>query len=95
MEGMPLLCQPDVLADSKRYTLLSRERGDLAALVRAFGEYTDTARRLDEDRAALEDAELRELVLEEIPQLEQRKAELEATKGSPSNSFFTHSKCIS
>ncbi len=73
-----LLCQPDVLADSKRYTLLSRERGELAALVRAFGEYTDTARRLDEDRAALEDAELRELVLEEIPQLEQRKAELEA-----------------
>ena len=57
-----LLCQPDVLADSKRYTLLSRERGELAALVRAFGEYTDTARRLDEDRAALEDAELRELV---------------------------------
>ena len=73
-----LLCQPDVLADSKRYTLLSRERGELAALAKAFAEYNETTRRLAEDRAALEDPELRELVLEEIPALEQREAELAA-----------------
>jgi peptide chain release factor 1 len=73
-----LLCQPDVLADSKRYTLLSRERGELASLAKAFGEYNETTRRLAEDRAALDDAELRELVLEEIPALEQRLSELEA-----------------
>jgi peptide chain release factor 1 len=73
-----MLCQPDVLADSKRYTLLSRERGELAALAKAFAEYNETTRRLAEDRAALEDPELRELVLEEIPALEQREAELAA-----------------
>lgn len=73
-----LLCQPDVLTDSKRYTLLSRERGDLDELVRVYAAYTDTASRLAEDRAALDDPELRELVLEEIPELEKKKAELEA-----------------
>ena len=73
-----LLCQPDVLADSKRYTLLSRERGELAALAKAFGEFNETTRRLAEDRAALDDPELRELVLDEIPVLEQRLGELEA-----------------
>jgi peptide chain release factor 1 len=73
-----LLCQPDVLADSKRYTLLSRERGELAALAKAFAEYNETVRRLAEDRAALDDPELRVLVLEEIPALEQREAELAA-----------------
>jgi len=73
-----LLCQPDILADSKRYMLLSRERGELAALAKAFAEYSETTRRLAEDRAALDDPELRELVLEEIPALEQREAELAA-----------------
>jgi peptide chain release factor 1 len=73
-----LLCQPDVLADSKRYTVLSRERGELAALAKTFGEYNETSRRLAEDRAALDDPDLRELVLEEIPGLEQRLSELEA-----------------
>jgi peptide chain release factor 1 len=73
-----LLCQPDVLADSKRYTLLSRERGELAALATAFGDFNETTRRLAEDRAVLDDPELRELVLDEIPVLEQRLGELEA-----------------
>jgi peptide chain release factor 1 len=73
-----LLCQPDVLADSKRYTLLSRERGELAALAKAFGDFNETTRRLAEDRAVLDDPELRELVLDEIPVLEQRLGELEA-----------------
>ena len=71
------LCQPDVLGDSKRYTLLSRERGELDELVRAYGEYLAVERQLADDRAALEDPELRDLVLEEIPQLERKRSELE------------------
>ena len=73
-----LLCQPNVLSDSKRYTLLSRERGELDEIVRAYTEYAETDKRLVEDRAALDDPELRDLVVEEIPELEKRKSELEA-----------------
>ena len=69
------LCRQEVLADASRYTTLSRERADLADVVAAYGEYRDVVRRLDEDREALHDPELRALVEEEIPQLE---AELEA-----------------
>ena len=71
------LCQPDVLGDSKRYTLLSRERGELDEIVRAYGEYLAVEKQLTDDRAALEDPELRDLVLEEIPQLERKRSELE------------------
>ena len=71
------LCQPDVLGDSKRYTLLSRERGELDEIVRAYGEYLAVEKQLADDRAALEDPELRDLVLEEIPQLERKRSELE------------------
>ena len=72
-----LLCQPDVLTDSKRYTLLSRERGELDEIVRAYAEYTDTDKRLAEDKIAMGDPELRDLVVDEIPELERKKAELE------------------
>ena len=69
-----LICQPDVLSDSKRYTMLSRERSDLEPLARTWDLYRATERKLAEDREAMADPELREMVLEEIPKLE---AELE------------------
>ncbi len=72
-----MLCQPDVLSDSKRYTALTKERAELSGLAAAFGEYQSVARRLEEDRAALSDPELREMVMEEIPELERQQAELE------------------
>jgi peptide chain release factor 1 len=73
-----LLCRPDIAADGKRFTQLSRERADLEELVTAYGRYRDAQRRLDEDREALRDPDLRELAEEEIPTLE---AELEALEG--------------
>jgi peptide chain release factor 1 len=69
-----LLCQPHVLGDAKTYTDLSRERAELSELVRVFTRFSAVGKRLEEDRAARSDPELRELVELEIPELE---AELE------------------
>jgi len=65
-----LLCDQAVLADSKRYTSLSKERAELDEIVATYARYTDVARRLKEDREAVADPELRDMVLEEIPALE-------------------------
>lgn len=70
-----MLCQPDVLADTKRMTQLNRERSDLLELVQVFDRYRKVKTQLDDDREALADPELREMVQEEIPGLE---AELDA-----------------
>jgi peptide chain release factor 1 len=71
-----LLCQPHVLADAKTFTDLSRERAELSALVRVFARFSAVGKRLEEDRAARSDPELRELVELEIPELEAELAQL-------------------
>ncbi len=73
-----LLCRPDIASDGKRFTQLSRERAELAELVLAYKRYRDTMQRLEEDREALRDPELRELAEEEIPTLEAELERLEA-----------------
>ncbi|HQY64306.1 MAG: peptide chain release factor 1 [Myxococcales bacterium] len=73
-----LLCQPDVLADRARLANLNRERGELEPIANAFARYQEAQRRLEEDREALADPELRELVDEhEIPALEEKVLALE------------------
>ncbi len=72
-----LLCEPGVAGDTARYRKLTRERAQLETLVTSFDRYRKLQRQLDDDRAALADPELRELVAEEIPQLEREAAELE------------------
>ncbi len=71
-----LLCQQDILSDSQRYTELARERADLSDIVKIYKEICSTEERLEEDRAALKDPELRELVEAEIPELEAQLEEL-------------------
>ena len=71
------LYRPEVLGDSKRYTSLSKERADLDEIVVAYRRYCDVEKRLAEDREALSDPELKELVVEEIPGLESELEELE------------------
>ena len=71
------LCEPGVTDDMGRYLKLSRERADLEPLVESFARHQDLMRRLEEDRAAMSDPELRELVQEEIPQLEGEIADVE------------------
>lgn len=72
-----LLCQPHVLGDAKKYTELNRERAELTELVRVFAQYRQVQRRLEDDRVALGDPELRELAELEIPELEQELVTLE------------------
>jgi peptide chain release factor 1 len=73
-----LLCRQDIAADGKRFTQLSRERAELQDLVEAYMRYRETQKRLEDDREALRDPDLRELAEEEIPELE---AALEALEG--------------
>ncbi|MCB9593909.1 MAG: peptide chain release factor 1 [Sandaracinaceae bacterium] len=72
-----MLCQPDVLGDSKRMTALNRERSELFEVVSVYGEYEQVGAQLADDREALADPELRELVEAEIPELEAKSRELE------------------
>lgn len=73
-----MLCRPEVVSDGKRLTKLTRERADLASVVTLFADYQAVEKNLEEDREALADPELRELVQEEIPELEAKLVELEA-----------------
>ncbi|MDH5490461.1 MAG: peptide chain release factor 1 [Myxococcales bacterium] len=70
-----LFCRPEIATDSQRFTKLSCERAELAEVVDAFEQHRSLSRQLEEDREALDDPELRDLALEEIPEIE---AELEA-----------------
>lgn len=72
-----LLCDPAAASDQTRYRKISRERAQLDGLVTSFGEWQKLTKQLAEDRAALDDPELRELVAEEIPALEAKLAVLE------------------
>ena len=71
-----LLCVPEVIADSKRYTAMRREHGELAELTKAFDAYEKASSELAGNRALLADTEMRSMAEEEIPGLEKRIAEL-------------------
>jgi len=72
-----LLCSPEVLGDRKELSRLTKERSDLDPVVGAWGRLRELERRIAEDRAALDDPELAELVRDELPGLEAQQAELE------------------
>ena len=68
-----LLCQPNVVSDSKRYTSLTRERADLHEVVEAYRRYEQVVEDLAGHRTALSDPDLKELAVEEIPSLEEER----------------------
>jgi peptide chain release factor 1 len=72
-----LLSEPDATSDMNRYRKLTKERAGLETLVEEYARFRDLNKRLDDDKAALSDPELRDLVQEEIPELERDIAELE------------------
>ncbi|MCS6799261.1 MAG: peptide chain release factor 1 [Myxococcota bacterium] len=72
-----LLARPEVAADPRRAAELGRERARLDELVTAYRQWSEVHRRLEEDRAALSDPELRAVALEELEGLERREAALE------------------
>jgi len=71
-----VLCEPDVLADYQKAQKLNKERSDLEPVVRAWEQFCKLEQRIEEDRAALSDPDLRELVEGEIPELERQAEEL-------------------
>jgi peptide chain release factor 1 len=72
-----LLCQPNVVADAKRYTSLTKERAELQDVVEAYGQYGRVIEDLEGHREALSDPDLRELATAEIPALEAARDRLE------------------
>ena len=76
-----LVADPTVIANRREFARLAKERSQLEETVACWRERQRVARDLDEHRALLreKDAELREMARGELPALEARLAELDAT----------------
>ncbi|GAM12705.1 peptide chain release factor 1 [Mesobacillus selenatarsenatis] len=76
-----LLSDPEVVNDSKKLREYSKEQSDIQETVMAYREYKEIKEQLTEAKAMLEDkldADMREMVKEEISELEPQIEELEA-----------------
>src|SRR5687768_1037903 len=74
------LQRPDVAADQKQYRNLMKERSDLEKIVSVFRDYKKKVASLKDNREMLtaeSDNEMRELIREEIKELEVQVPELE------------------
>lgn len=74
-----LLMDPEVINDPKKLRDYSKEQADLQETVQTYREYKSVRKQLADAKAMLEeklDPELREMVKEEIDELEQREEEL-------------------
>lgn len=74
-----LLAEPEIAADSRRYTMLSREYSDLQALSRIWNELKKLDAQKDQARAMLDEAdpELRAMAEDELAAIEARRPALE------------------
>ncbi|CAM5267804.1 peptide chain release factor 1 [Rhodanobacter lindaniclasticus] len=72
-----LLSQPEVLADNTRFRALSQEYAQLEPIAASLREHERAERELAESRAMLDDAELREMALDDVARLEQRLQDLD------------------
>ncbi|HEX2797550.1 MAG TPA: PCRF domain-containing protein, partial [Immundisolibacter sp.] len=75
-----LLSDPALSDDGQRYAGLAREHAELTPTTDGYRRYLDTLAALEEAQtlAAGDDAELRELARQELPELQQRLADIEA-----------------
>jgi peptide chain release factor 1 len=76
-----LLSDPEIINDSKKLREYSKEQADLQETVTTYREYKDVKSQLQDAKAMLEeklDAEMREMVKEEVSELEKKIADLEA-----------------
>ncbi|WP_079506276.1 peptide chain release factor 1 [Mesobacillus jeotgali] len=76
-----LLSDPEIVNDSKKLREYSKEQSDIQETVMAYREYKEVKEQLADAKAMLEeklDADMREMVKEEISELEPRIEELEA-----------------
>ncbi|TSA83771.1 peptide chain release factor 1 [Helicobacter mehlei] len=72
------LTQPEVLNDVRQLTELSKEQASLEELASCAKEYLGILENIQENKTLLEDRELGELAKEELKDLEEQKAGLEA-----------------
>jgi len=74
-----LLSDPEVISDTKKLREYSKEQSDIQETVEAYREYKDVKEQLEGAKAMLEDkmdADMREMVKEEISELEEQQEEL-------------------
>jgi peptide chain release factor 1 len=71
------LCHPEVANDYQKVQKLNKERSELLPVVEAYQQVRKIESQLEEDRAALQDPDLRELAEAEIPSLEEQLTALE------------------
>ncbi|WP_066310089.1 peptide chain release factor 1 [Bacillus sp. FJAT-29814] len=75
-----LLSDPEVINDSKKLRDYSKEQADMQETVQAYRQYKEVKAQLQDAKAMLEeklDAEMREMVKEEVHELEAQIEELE------------------
>lgn len=72
-----LLSRPEIVADVKQLTTLSKEQSQIQEITQQGRIYLETLDSICENRALLEDKELSELAKEELKILESKKIELE------------------
>ncbi|WP_010200427.1 peptide chain release factor 1 [Bacillus sp. m3-13] len=74
-----LLSDPEVISDTKKLREYSKEQSDIQETVEAYREYKAVKEQLDDAKAMLEDkldADMREMVKEEIAELEEQQENL-------------------
>ena len=73
------LCDPEIISDRSMFTRLSRERAEIEDIVPVFRKYKKVLSDLAECKESLDagDAELEELARLELPELNEKKQELE------------------
>jgi len=72
-----LLSSPDIAADVKKMTDLSKEQSSITPLVEKAREYLKISEAIEENRSMLNDPDFGELAKEELAELEPRLPELE------------------
>ncbi|HSP21731.1 MAG TPA: PCRF domain-containing protein, partial [Planococcus sp. (in: firmicutes)] len=75
-----LLSDPEIVSDTNKLREYSKEQSDLQDTVEAYREYKDTKEQLDGAKAMFDDkldADMREMVKEEVNELEAQLEEIE------------------
>lgn len=71
------ISDPEVIADGQLFQRLCKEHSSLEQIVMKYREYKDTIERIKEDKEMLNDKDMRELVEEELKELEEAKPRIE------------------
>lgn len=71
------ISDPEVIADQAVFQKLCKEHNSLEQIVLKYREYKDTVKRIEEDKELLNDKEMKDLVEEELKELEVSKIKFE------------------